>query len=100
MFILRDPAVGTASGTCELLTLKPVKSVPHGVFAEVHHRLAIVLLIAGVHQRIQRKRIVVWRSDVLLDQRSQDSSLNFAELNIHVLSLHDRRGRKGYYSRR
>src|SRR5205814_6177958 len=75
MFVLRHSTVSTAGRTCEPMALQCIKSLTHGVFVKIHHRLAIVLLIARIHQRVQRKRIVIRRSDFFFRSEEHTSEL-------------------------
>ena len=76
---LRHAAVGAAGGSGEALFLQGRESVANCRFVERHHRLAIVLLIAGIDQRVQRERVVVRRGDVFFDQRAEDAGFDFGK---------------------
>src|SRR5713101_6142044 len=80
MFIFRDPAVGPAGRTCETLLLKRAERLADGIFVQTHDRVAVVLLVAGVYQSVQRQRVVVRSSDVLFDQGAEGSDFGRVEL--------------------
>ena len=66
------------------------EGVAYGVFVKIHDRLAVVFLIARVHQRVQRQRIIVRRGDVFLDQGAEYASFDRSEMDIHVVRLEHR----------
>src|SRR5262249_26339281 len=51
-------------------------------FVEIHHRLAIRFLVAGVHQSVERQRIVFRRGDFLLDEGTENGGVDVSELLI------------------
>jgi len=54
MFVLGDAAIGSAGGTGETFLLECRKSVGDGIFVERHHGVAIIFLIAGVDEGVER----------------------------------------------
>src|SRR4030095_3297954 len=77
MLILGYAAVGAARRSSPSFFLQTGERIPHGIFLQRHDRLAIVLLVASVYERIQRQRIVVGSRDVLLDERAKNSRFRF-----------------------
>ena len=63
--------------------LQSAECIAHRSLVQRHHRVAIVLLIAGIHQRVQRQRIVIRRRDVFFDQRAQYARLDVIQHDIH-----------------
>ena len=76
-----DAAVGAAGRAGEALLLQRAESLAHGFFVKGHHRVAIVFLIAGVDQGVERERIVVGRGDIFFDQGAEDASFDFGEIH-------------------
>src|SRR5215471_4606239 len=70
VLVLRHSAVRRADGSDERLHLQRMQRLAHSGLIEIHNWLAIRLLIAGVDQRVQRKRIVLRRGHFLLDERA------------------------------
>ena len=48
-------------------------------FVERHHRVAVIFLVAGVDQGVERERVVVGRGDVFFDQGAEDAGFDFSE---------------------
>jgi hypothetical protein len=70
-----------------VLVAQVAQHQPHGFFVKVRHRLAIVLLVAGIDQRIQGKRVVIRRGDVFFDERAQHTGFSGIQDNIHSNNL-------------
>ena len=79
----RDAAVGAASWAGEAFFLQRAEGLAHGLVVEVHHWMAIVFLIAGVDQGVERKRIVVGRGDVFFDQGAENAGFDFGQNGGH-----------------
>ncbi len=62
------------------LVLQPVEPALHVGVAELHHRLAVRLLIARRHERIERQGVVLRCRRLLLHQRPKDAQLERIEL--------------------
>lgn len=77
-----DAAVGAAGGSGEAFLLKRIQGAADDVVVERHDGLAIIFLVAGVDERVQRKWIVIGSSNVLFDERSEDASLDCGENDI------------------
>ena len=67
------------AGPARRFSCKRGESVANRGFVERHHRVAIVFLIAGVDQRVERERVVVGRGDVFFDQGAEYASFDFGE---------------------
>ena len=88
VFELGDAAVGAAGRAGEALFLQRGQGVANGGFVERHDRVAIVFLVAGVDQGVERERVVVGRGDVFFDQRAEDAGFDFGEVSMSdLLSL-------------
>ena len=74
MLVFWNAAIGAAGSSGQALLVKGVQGLPYQFVVQVHHRIAIGFLVAGVHQRVERKRIVIGSGDVFLDQRAEDTS--------------------------
>ena len=48
----------------------------HDIFVVVHHRFAARFLIAGVHQRVERQRVIFRSRDFFFQQRAQHPNLD------------------------
>ena len=79
VLVLGDAAIGAAGRSREVVSVQCIERLPHRVFIQIHHRFAVVLLVARVNQRVQRKRIVIRGGDVFLNQRAQHASLYFVQ---------------------
>ena len=79
VFELGDAAVRAAGRACHAFFLQRTERLADGFFIEAHHRIAIIFLIAGVNQGVERERIVVGRGDVFFDQRAEDAGFDFGE---------------------
>ena len=79
VFELGDAAVGAAGGAGQAFFLQRGEGVADGGFVERHHRVAIVFLVAGVDQGVERERVVVGRGDVFFDQGAEDAGFDFGE---------------------
>ena len=83
VFEFCDAAVGAAGGTGHAFFLQASESVADCGFVEGHHRVAVVFLIAGVDQGVERERVVVGRGDVFFDQGAEDAGFEFGEDEGH-----------------
>ncbi len=79
VFVFGDAAVGAAGWAGQALFLQGGEGVADGRFVESHHRVAIIFLVAGVDQSVERERVVVGRGDVFFDQRAEDAGFDFGE---------------------
>jgi hypothetical protein len=83
MLVLCNAAVGAAGRSREVLGVQSVQRLSNRVFIQTHHRLAVVLLIAGVDQSVQGERIVIWGSNVFLHQSAEYAGFYFVQEMIH-----------------
>jgi hypothetical protein len=79
VLVFHNPSVAGSNATGKLLALKAVERLPQVIFVEIHHRLAVRALVAGVPQRIQRKGIVVGSCDFFFNQRAQHAGFSSGE---------------------
>ena len=82
VLVFRDAAVGAARGAGHALLLQGHQRFADSAFVQRHHRVAVVLLVAGVDQSIERQRVVIGRGDVFFDQGAQDAGFDFSK-NVH-----------------
>ena len=68
MPILYRSRLGTVKSVDEVLRAQRVERTLNGRFIVSDDRITMTLLIAGVGQRIDRHRIIVWRGELLLDE--------------------------------
>src|SRR6266480_5964856 len=71
------------------LPLQRIQRFPHRRLIQVHYRVAIRLLVAGIDQRVQRKRVVFRRGGFLLDERSQYPAFHFIQDHVHSLKSYN-----------
>jgi DNA-binding response OmpR family regulator len=87
-----DAAVGAASRPGKAFLLKRVECAADNALVQSDHWIAIVLLVAGIDEGVQRQRIVVRSGDVLFDERSQDASFdggqNYIRGALFVRTVH------------
>jgi hypothetical protein len=50
---------------------QPLQHIGHGLFRQRHHRVAARQLVAAVHQRVQRQRIIIRRQRFFFGQHGQ-----------------------------
>ncbi len=100
MFVLRDTRIGAARGTGEILRLQTVECAANLFFGESGHGFAIVLLVTGVDQCIERERVVVGSGDVLFDEGTEDAGFSERE-RVHARNYsyptRDESGWGGFY---
>ena len=53
MFVFGDPAIGAAGRASEPFSLEGIQRLPDRVFVQIHHRIAIIFLVARIDQRVQ-----------------------------------------------
>jgi len=68
VLVLRNPRVGAASRARETEIMQCAECVPDGVLIEVHHGLAVVLLIAGIDECVEGQRVVLGGRHVLFNK--------------------------------
>ena len=82
VLVFGNAAIGATGGAGETFFLQRGECVADGIFIESHHRVAIIFLIAGIHQRVQRQRIVIGSGDVFFDERAENANFDIGE-GIH-----------------
>jgi len=83
MFVLGDATVRGADGTDKGLFVQRVERFADGVFVEIHGRLAIRFLVAGIDESVQGERVVFGSGDLFFDEGAQDAALNFIQEDVH-----------------
>src|SRR5579872_924697 len=83
MFILGHAAVRSTRRPGQPFFLQCPERLRDGILIKAHHRLAIIFLVARVHQRIERERIIIRRSYIFFYQRPQHANFVGSE-DIHV----------------
>jgi hypothetical protein len=59
------------------LFVQRVERLADGVFVEIHGRLAIRFLVAGIDESVQGEWVVFGSGDLFFDEGAQDAALNF-----------------------
>jgi hypothetical protein len=85
----------SAHGTGETVIFQAVKSLTNFDFIKGSYGFAIVLLIAGVDQCVERERVVLRGGDFFFDERAEDAGLSGRELHGHGAIVTDSRGHAG-----
>ena len=83
MLVLGHTAIGASRRASHALLLQGQKRIAHSILGQAHHRVPIVFLVACVHQRVERKRVVVGSGNVFFDQGTQNASFNIAKVQLH-----------------
>jgi hypothetical protein len=86
MLVLGDTAVSATGRACEALFLERGQGLAHCIFIQIHDRIAVVFLVAGVDQRVQRKRIIIRSSDIFFHQGAEHSGFDFIQDYFHSVS--------------
>jgi len=76
VLVLRDAALCSADGTGKLLVFEAVESLAHFGFVQMHFRIAIIFLIAGVDQRVEGERVVLGRGRLFFNKRAEDAGFH------------------------
>lgn len=79
-----DPAAGFVDEGGEAAVAQGVERGEGGGVVVGDHRVAVALLVARVHEGVERKRIVFGRGKVFLDQRAQDAAFFGGEIVGHI----------------
>src|SRR5436190_17169244 len=80
VFIFRHAAGAAVKDVGEILLAQGVKRVFNFTFVERRDRISIVLLITGGNERIDRQWIILWRRDLLFDQRTEDPDFDWIQI--------------------
>lgn len=86
VLILGDPVVGAGGGAGKAFFLQGGERLADSIFAEGGHRFAIVFLVAGIDQSMERKGIVSGSGDVLFDERAEHPGFDVSENEIQESS--------------
>jgi hypothetical protein len=70
-------------GGDELVVFEAVQGLADFVLVELHDGLAVVLLIAGVDQRVEGERVVLGRGRFFFDECAEDTSFHGVEDDGH-----------------
>jgi hypothetical protein len=52
-------------------------------FVEIHDRIAIRFLVAGVYEGVQGERVVLGCGDFFLDESAEDAAVDVVEEDVH-----------------
>lgn len=88
MFIFFNAAFHVVAFSGEAFLLKGAKCLKDRVIVEMHFRVAIGFLIAGIDERVERERIVFGRGNFLFDQRAENAGFDIRQGIGHVLMIH------------
>ncbi len=83
VLVLGDAAVRGADVTDQGLSVQRMQGLADGGFVEIHDRIAVRFLIAGVDQGVQGKRIVFGGGDFFFDEGAQDPAFDFVQEDVH-----------------
>jgi hypothetical protein len=83
VLVLGDAAVRGADITDQGLSVQRMQSLADGGFVEIHDRIAVRFLVAGVDQGVQGKWIVFGSGDFFFDERAQDAAFDFVQEDVH-----------------
>lgn len=86
VLVFLDSTVCAAGRSGESIFLETGKCFADRILVEAHDGLAIRLLIAGIHQSVQGKRIVLGRGDVFLDESTEHTGLCRIQKDVHGLA--------------
>ncbi len=90
VLVFCHPAVRRTNGSDERLCLQGAQRIADGRLIQIHDRVAIRLLVAGIDQRVQGQWIILWGSNFLLDERPQDSAFHFTQDDVHGQKSYNR----------
>src|SRR5258708_5735558 len=82
MLEFSDSAI--ADRAYQALRFQIVQRTAHFVFFQLQHRIAIGLLIGGIHQRVQRERVILRSGDLFFNQRTEDPRFDGRERKLHA----------------
>src|SRR5215831_15156559 len=60
-----------------------IEGLANLAFLELHRRFTVRFLVAGIAERVERKRVVLGRGDLFFDQRAEDAGFNRGEREWH-----------------
>ena len=67
------------AGPARRFSCSVVEGIANRGFVQSHHWVAIIFLIAGVDQGVERERVVVGCGDVFFDQGAEDAGFDIGE---------------------
>src|ERR1700734_3976178 len=79
MLVFSDAAVSAAGWAREPLFLQGSKRVAYRTFIKSHDRFAIIFLITGVDQSVERQRIVIGSRNIFFNQGAEHANFDFDE---------------------
>ena len=65
------------------MSIQRMQGLADGRFVEIHDRIAVRFLIAGVDESVQGKWIVFGSGDLFFDERAQDPAFDFVQEDVH-----------------
>src|SRR5438876_5931008 len=68
VLVLGDAAVRGTHRADQGLSVERMQSLADGSFVEIHHRIAIRFLVAGIDESIERERVVFGSGDLFFDE--------------------------------
>jgi hypothetical protein len=60
-----------------------MQGLADGGFVEIHDRIAIRFLVAGIDERVQGERIVFGSGDFFFDEGAEDAAFDFVQKDVH-----------------
>jgi hypothetical protein len=85
VFVLRNAAVRGADVASEGLLVERMQGLTNGGFVEIHGRIAVRFLVAGVDEGVQGERVVLGCGDLFFDQGAEDPAFDFIQKDVHGL---------------
>ena len=76
MFIFGDAPVGGACAPGEAIVFEAMQGVAYRIFIEIHDRLAVGALVAGVDQRVEGHGVILGGGDFLLNQSAENTGFS------------------------
>jgi hypothetical protein len=83
VLIFGDAAVVAPAGAGEALIFETMEREARLFFVDLHDRLAVVLLIAGVDERVEGERVILRGGGFFFDQRTKDTGFDGSEAKGH-----------------
>ncbi len=83
VLVLGDAAVRGAHRTDQGLSVERMQSLADGGFVEIHDRIAIRSLVAGVDESIEREWVVSGSGDLFFDEGAQHPAFDFVQEDVH-----------------
>jgi hypothetical protein len=70
-------------GTGETLVVQRVENLANGGFIEIHDRVAIRFLVAGVDDGVEGQRVILGSGDLFFEERAEDTRFRGSEMECH-----------------